>query len=130
MLSTFIYKILHLYKPDAPQEYPSNFGLDRLNRVYPVVNEISIGIKENELYLNYAMNRPYNDTEYIIETTNILLFNITQQNMMFQSCPFEAGSQSIKFVNTNEWKDTDEILFYMALSCESWLGNFNKIAQW
>lgn len=130
VMSSFIYKIFHPYSLDAKEKYPTNFGLDRLNRIRPVVNNVSIGIKEESIELEFDMNRPYNETGFPITTANIILFNITRQSMCFEQFVFQGGKYAVKLSNTNDWKDGDTILFYMALSCDSWLGNFNLIQEW
>ena len=129
-MSSFIYKIFHPYKPDDREKYPENFGLDRLNRLRPNVAEVTLKIEDIAVDLSFDMNRPWNGTSFKIAKTNLLLFNITKQSMYFTDMPFVADTQSVSFSNTNHWEQGDTIVAYMSLSCESWLGNFNKIGLW
>lgn len=128
VMSGFIYKIFHPYSVQDAENYPSNFGLDRLNRVRPVVIDTVLSIRTKIVHLSYDMQRFYNDTGLRLTTTNLLLFNITRQSMYFQQIALKAGQQQIDFMNTNDWENGDMIVIYMALSCENWLGNFNRVA--
>lgn len=128
IMSGFIYKIFHPFNEKVGEKYPTNFGLDRLNRMRPVIVNAEIDITSNEVVLTFDMQRPYNGLSFKIETTNVLLFNVTAQSMLFQAVKLEGGINRMYFENTNEWKHGDEILLYVALSCKSWLGNFNHIA--
>lgn len=130
VMSSFIYKIFKPYSINPKEKYPSNFGLDRLNRVRPIVVDTFLSVKTNEIVLEFEMQRPYNGTGFTLTTTNIILFNITLQSMLFSNIELEGGYNQVLFANANEWQEGDTILVYMALSCDSWLGNFNHIEQW
>lgn len=130
VMSSFIYKIFNPFNTEPTLKYPSNFGLDRLNRVRPVVVGSTINITSEYVELTYDMQRLWNGTSFVMTTTNLLLFNIKRQSMLYLDIPFRAGEDTLKMPNVNDWLPDDVILFYMALSCESWLGNFNRIASW
>ncbi|MBR5594609.1 MAG: hypothetical protein IKS96_02705 [Fibrobacter sp.] len=125
IMSGFIYKIFHPYTAAKVNRYPSNFGVDRLNRVRPVITDASIDFKGGVIALHYENQRPYTINDLHIDTSNVLLLNITKQSMLFVQMKFVAGPNDEKLENTNEWGKDDEILFYVALSCPNWLGNFN-----
>lgn len=127
VMSSFIYRIFHPYKPGAQDRFPSNWGLDRLNRFRPVLRNAGLNVLEKEITLSFDQFRPYNDLGFTITTQHVLLFNVTRQSMLYTNTPLTAGQNICLFENTNDWKKTDEIVFYFALSCESWLGNFNRI---
>ena len=128
IMSGFIYRIFHPYNEKAGEKYPTNFGLDRLNRMRPVIVDAIIDINPEVLSLTFDMQRLYNGLSFTIDTTNVLLFYVTAQSMLFQAIDLKGGINALRFENTNEWKQGDEILLYVALSCKSWLGNFNHIA--
>ena len=130
MLSSFIYKIFHPYSISDKEKYPSNFGLDRLNRVRPTINAVLMKIDEKYVSVDFFMDRLYNGTQFHFKTSNMLLFNITRKSMLFFADEFSGGPKRYELDNTNGWEEGDEVVFYIALSCESWLGNFNKVAQW
>ena len=130
MLSSFIYKIFHPYSLSKNEKFPSNWGLDSLNRIRPTTNTPSIKIDDNDIRIDFEMNRPYNGTQFIFTTSNMLIFNITRQSMLFFTDEFSGGIKEYKMENTNNWQQEDEMIFYIALSCESWLGNFNKVKEW
>ena len=47
--------------------------------------------------------------------------------MLYTDAEFQAEWQSYQLKNTNDWMPGDEVILYIALSCPSWLGNFNRI---
>lgn len=130
MLSSFIYKIFQPYSLSDKEKYPSNFGLDRLNRVRPSVNAVLMRIEEKYVTVDFFMDRLYNGTQFRFKTSNMLLFNITRQSMLFFTDEFSGGPKRYVLDNANGWEEGDEVVFYIALSCDSWLSNFNKVAQW
>lgn len=130
VMSSFVYKIFHPYSNDKKERYPSNFGLDRLNRVRPYLMSANLRVEFLDITFFYDMNRPINQMGFPMTDFNVLLFNITKQSMLFMQTPIVAGEQEISFHNTNEWSAKDKIVVYGSLSCSSWLGNFNLIGRW
>ena len=128
MLSHFIYKIFQPYSLDKKEKYPSNFGLDPLNRVRPFIQVPAVLVSTEYVTAQFDMNRPFVDIDVTIDKTNIILFNITTQSMYYMQTDITAGSQRHYFKNVNDWKPTDEIVMYISLSGPVWLGNFNLIA--
>lgn len=127
MLSQSIYRIFHPYSDAKKTNYPPHFGLDRLNRLRPVVANPSLQVTDNDVMLSFEMNRPYNQPGFPLKYTLVLLFNIRQQNMLYYSAEFKAGEQNYTLKNTLDWKRDDEILWYLSIAADGWLGNFNKI---
>lgn len=130
VMSSFVYKIFHPFKPYTPEDYPENFGLDRLDRVKPAVVGTSLYMGQSQVHLSFDMLRPFNGMAFDMTTSNILLFNVTKQSMLFTDIPLQAGTNDIYFSNTNHWTISDIVVAYLALSCDSWLGNFHRIGLW
>lgn len=127
ILSQYIYQIFHPYKPQRNEKVPSNFGLDRLNRVRPTLFEPEISIKPDEIMVHFNMGRPYVGVVVTLKTTHILLFNLTRDLMLYTSVDFRAGIQDVVMANVQQWDSKDKIYWYMALSGDTWLGNFNMV---
>lgn len=126
-LSNAIYHILNPYKEKLKNRLPSNFGLDSLNRVRPVTFETSIAFKEESFTLHFNMGRPYNDISIQIEEIHVIIFDETQQTMLYAEDKLHGGFYDMVFKNTLDWKESDTLHVYLALSSYNWLGNFNKI---
>lgn len=127
MLSKGIYKIFHPFQDESRYIYPSNFGLDPKNRVRPYILEYRIFVEPRDVNLEFEMSRPFNDLQVQLTTCHIILFNITSQTMIYTSSDIIPDQNIFVLKNTNEWKPTDKIKFYCALSGKDWLGNFNLI---
>ena len=126
-LSKAIYRIFNPYHDKIKEVYPSNFGLDPQNRIRPVTTEKEISFDHDEFNLHFNMGRPYNELSVILETVNIIIFNETKQNMMYYEDKFHAGHYYIRLKNTLDWENSNKILVYLAISANTWLGNFNRI---
>lgn len=130
VMSSFIYKILQPFKPNADYNLIKSFGLDPLNRVRTFVYDVHYSINPSDVVMQFSLKLERNDTSFEMTETNIILFNRTKMSMYFQSIRFEESPLSLKFVNTNEWESGDSLLMYVSLSCDSWLGNFNICELW
>ena len=130
VFSSFVYKIFKPYKLNPDENGPSYFGLDPKNRVVPNIIATAFSINEQVVHLSYTQYAPKCEIDFEMDTLNVILFNLTLQSMYFQTLNFVLGEDDIKFDNTNEWKSDNVVLLYAALSCNSWLGNFNKIELW
>ena len=108
-------------------KYPQNFGLDRLNRVRPTVFEPEIRVDADDVLVHFNMGRPYVGVDVTLKTTHILLCNLSRDLMLYVAVDFKGDLQDIYLKNTQQWKADDKILWYMALSGDTWLGNFNMI---
>lgn len=128
-MSSFIYKIFHPFAEVQKEKFPKDFGLDRLNRVQPVIVDNILKIVYDQVRFSFNMYRPYNGTSFILTDFNLLMFNVQKQTMMFVQTQFQAGPQEIVLRNTLDWEPDDQVIVYGALSCESWLGNFNKLQE-
>lgn len=126
-LSKGIYKILNPYKKSKLDNPIENFGLDPLNQNKPVVIGFRLDFKEKDIVLYFNMARPIWVRSEWIESTHILLFNRTQQTMMYQETKFQPDTNIIGFENLQRWENSDEIFTYMALSSQNYLANFNLI---
>jgi hypothetical protein len=126
-LSKAIYKILNPYKKSKLINPIENFGLDPLNQNKPVVIGFRLDFKEKDIVLNFNMARPIWVRSEWIESTHILLFNRTQQTMMYQETKFQPDTNIIGFENLQRWENSDKIFTYMALSSQNYLANFNLI---
>ena len=127
MLSKAIYRIFHPYEPLRNEKVPSNFGLDRLNRVRPTVFEPEISVKENEVIVHFNMGRPWVGVDMTVKTTHILLFNLSRELMLYVPIDFKPDIQEVTMANVQQWNAEDKIYWYMALSGDTWLGNFNVV---
>lgn len=125
MLSKSIYRILNPYGKWHTQRIPKDFGLDKLNRVRPVLGELKLTVDTPTISLTFDNNRPWIGVDMVPKNLCFLLFNITRQSMLFEMIVFEAGAQVVEFQNVNEWKADDEIAVYASISGDFWLGNFN-----
>ena len=130
IMSSFIYKILQPFNSNKDYEYIKNFGLDRLNRVKPDIPRAFYTIDDLSVVVDYELKLVTNATDFVMTTTNIILFNPSRMSMYFTDIPFEEGHGHVSFKNTNEWKHGDLVLMYISLSCDSWLGNFNLVEEW
>lgn len=130
VFSKGLYKIFNPYAKKYkffPLKY---FGLDPLNRVRPAITALNVKIDENDVMIRFDLLRPYNDMAIKLKTTHILALNLTQQTLYYANKDLQAGSNEFPFVNTNHWQNGDTVVLYVALSADSWLGNFNLISEW
>lgn len=128
-LTSKIYHIFNPYERRRFQRLPKNFGLDKLNRVRPIIVVESFNIAPDKISFYFDNNRPYIGIDMIAKNLEILLFNITKQTMYYVQDDFVAGSHRLGIVNSNDWQPGDEIAIYVAISGEFWLGNFNLVQQ-
>lgn len=126
-LSKGIYKIMNPYKKIKLNTPIENFGLDPLNQNKPVVRGFRMDFKEKDIVLSFDMARPIWVRSEWIESVHIILFNRTQQTMMYQETKFQPDTNIIGFENLQRWENSDEIFTYMALSSQNYLANFNLI---
>lgn len=127
MLSHFIYKIFQPFSLNKNEKYPSNFGLDPLNRVRADLLNPNLDRADDALVFSFYFNRPYNGTGFHLDYMHTILFNITKQNMMYSKNEIAPEFHEIIFRNTLDWQREDVILVYVALSADAWLGNFNLV---
>lgn len=124
-LSRYVYKILDPYV--APNNYsaPRFWGLEHLNKMRPVIPSFQLSVNPKRLVLTFDVNLPYNDTNYYVRWFHVLLCNVSQKYMLYLVIPFAIETQLVTFFNTMEWQPSDRLRFYIALSDNNWLGNFN-----
>lgn len=120
-----IFRVFNPYGKYYTGHIPEFFGLDPKNRVRPVLLDINLDINPDDVVLTYDMARPYNGLQIRLVKSYLLLFNITQQTMLFSEEPFRPDVQRVTFENTLGWLPSDDYAFYVALAADNWLGNFN-----
>ena len=128
-LSQGIYKVLNPYNNKKNKEPLRFFGLEPKNVNRPNTARIQVDFKETDIKILFDMNRPYWYRHETISNSHLLLFNQSQQTMMYQNTKFQAGENMFSFENTLNWQETDTIYVYLALSSENYLANFNLINQ-
>lgn len=124
-LSRYVYKILDPYNAINNYITPKVWGLERLNKMRPAIPGFQITFKDESIFLDFDVNRPYNDTNHYIRWYHVLLCNLTQKNMLYQVIPVSGETEHVVFSNTLEWLPSNRFRFYIALSDDHWLGNFN-----
>lgn len=124
-LSRYVYKILNLYYGITHYTAPAAWGLERLNKMRPVITNMELYLKDDNIILEIDVNRPHNETQHRVRWIHILLFNLTQKYLLFQTIPIAGGLQNVIFSNTMDWQPSDGFRVYIALSDNDWLGNFN-----
>lgn len=129
-LTSSIYHIFNPYDKESHVKVPENFGLDPLNRVYGILRNCDIKIEDKTVKVQFTWLRPYINISEPITTAHYILFNTTLVSMYYASYPLDGSMEEITFENGNQWNKEDEIYFYLALSGETWLGNFNLQAEW
>lgn len=130
IFSKGIFKTLNPYENGrnfTPLRY---FGLDPLNRVIPKTTYPILKYDEGILKLTFIMNRPYNLVSVRLNTTHLLALNRTRQSLYYKDATLNGGLNEFEFENTNDWHDGDQVLVYVALSADTWLGNFNLVSEW
>lgn len=128
-LSQAVYKVLNTYDKKKYKEPLRFFGLETKNENRPVTARVHIDFKEKKINVFFDMNRPYWYRKENISDIHLLLFNQSQQTMLYQNNMFQAGENMITLENTLDWQETDTIYIYLALSSENYLANFNLIYQ-
>lgn len=124
-LSRMVYRIFNPYNDKKKTKIISDFGLDRLNRVRPAYHAFYLEVNGETVTLTFDMARPYVDLSVTLDTTHIIIFNITRQSMYYMKDKFKPDRNAFRFQNTLEWKPDDTLVTYCALSGIGWLGNFN-----
>lgn len=128
--SMSIFKIFAPYGKDKYVEVPGKFGLDNLNSMWLELTSISMTITPEEVQLRYGLAGGAAPPDHPIKHIHFLLFNRTQQSMLFKSQTLMDPLGFMSFVNTNEWKNGDRIFLYVAVSADDWLGNFKLQTRW
>lgn len=126
-LSQGIYKVLNPYTKkilDKPQRF---FGLEPKNENRARTAQLQVDFKEETINVYFDMQRPYWYRSEQIETSHLLLFNRTQQTMIYQQTKFQAGFNDFVFENKMHWTETDDIYIYLAIASDNYLANFNLI---
>lgn len=126
-LSQAVYKVLNPYNKKNNKEPLRYFGLETKNENRPVTARVQIDFKENIINVFFDMNRPYWNRQENISNSHLLLFNQSQQSMLYQNNNFQASVNIFSFENTLNWQESDTIYIYLALSSENYLANFNLI---
>lgn len=124
-LTSSIYHIFNPYKEQKLSRLPNFFGLDPKNRVriFFSIDEMRIDATAVEMWFTWF--RPYIEIDMTPTTLHFLLFNLSRTSMYYQTIPFSTDYRNIDFRNTNEWKEGDKLTLYVAISGDSWFGNFN-----
>lgn len=128
-LSKAVYKVLNPYNKKINKKPLRFFGLESKNENRPVTAKVQTDFKENIINVFFDMNRPFWNRKENISDSHLLLFNQSQQTMLYQNTKFQAGENMFSFENTLNWQESDTIYIYLALSSENYLGNFNQINQ-
>lgn len=124
LFSKNIYKILDPYKPIYQINFAKNFGLDPLNRVRAVVQDVQRVITPETISLRIIQGRPYIYLNYTFDTMHLLLLNKERQDIIYTKLPWTGDLPWIELENTNEWKYGNTLILCYALSCAEWFGNF------
>lgn len=126
-LSQAVYRILNPYAKKVNKKPQRFFGLEPRNENRPRIAELQVDFKDERIDIYFDMQRPYWYRSEQIRSSKMLLFNRTQQTMMYQETQFHAGYNELIFENKMHWNETDDILIYLAIASENYLANFNLI---
>lgn len=128
-LSQGVYKVLNPYSKKKFEEPQRFFGIEARNENRATTADVRMEFKDPQIVVRFSMYRPYWYRKEWIKDTHLLMFNLYQQNMMYQQTTFQAGECEFVFENKLFWKDTETIYIYLALSSDNYLANFNLINQ-
>lgn len=126
LLTSAIYRIFNPYQIRKNDNLPSYFGLDKKNRVYPILTETKLSLNGNYWQLTFIQQRPHIEIAEDFKNMHVLLFNKTSISMYYVIESWDGSLQLVEIENTNNWLFDDEIEVYVALSSPNWLGNFNR----
>lgn len=124
-LTSYVYHIFNPYKQTPYTQRPKDWGLDPRNRLHPNIGLTIVNVANNIVFLDFDMLNPTIDIQVTPKFTHVLMMNLNQQNMYYLENPFSLGHNRIEFENSNGWKPTKNLVSYVALSADDWLGNFN-----
>lgn len=126
-LSQAIYRVLNPYSKKVNEKPQRFFGLEPRNENRAIIAELQVNFRDTRINIYFDMQRPYWYRSEQIESSHLLVFNRTQQTMMYQQTKFQAGVNDIVFENIMHWTETDDILIYLAIASDNYLANFNLI---
>lgn len=126
-LSQAIYRVLNPYAKKINEKPQRFFGLEPRNENHAIIAELQVSFRDARINIYFDMQRPYWYRSEQIESSHLLVFNRTQQTMMYQQTKFQAGVNDIVFENIMHWTETDDILIYLAIASDNYLANFNLI---
>lgn len=124
-LSQAVYRILNPYAKKVNEKPQRFFGLEPRNENRAIIAELQVRFRDARINIYFDMQRPYWYRSEQIKSSHLLVFNRTQQTMMYQQTKFQAGVNDIVFENIMHWTETDEIMIYLAIASENYLANFN-----
>lgn len=122
-----IFRLLNPYGVPKNDVIPSNFGLDRYNTKRVDLGEASLVFRSSDIMLlftqNSLVNTPYNKTT----SEHFILINKTDQTLYYRIASYSPSRRNMDFKNTYRWSSSDDILCFVAISVEGWMGNFNLL---
>lgn len=127
MLSQSIYKVMNPYAKKVNEKPQRFFGIEPRNENRATIADLQMYFNDARININFDMQRPFWCRYEQIESSHLLVFNRTQQTMMYQQTKFQAGYNDIIFENIMHWTETDDIFIYLAIASENYLANFNLI---
>ena len=127
VLSAAVYRILNAYHRFPVGNVQTDFGLDKLNRVRPLTSNTKIEIIQSSIKLSTDIQGVSSTIEFRPAFTLFILFNQTQQTLIFTRERYQVGTYEISLTNTLKWQPTDIVLAYVALTSHHWCSNFNLL---
>lgn len=120
-----IFKVVNPYQHPSLQTPPASFGLDRYNRMRASMHITEAYFWGSRFNVRWDSWQISNNIASTPNSRFFLVVNKTQQNLslLIDDAPVWLDAMSI--YNAYGWQKGDEFLFYVALSSNSWMGNFN-----
>lgn len=129
-MSKIINKCFNVLQSVFGPNLPECFGVDPHNRIRPSIVGFKMSVQNSQLITAFIMRSPQGDVIHYPTSTKILIWNDTCKTMHLDAVPFATGYQEHIMKNVDDWNDEDSLYVYMALSNESWYGNYNLVARW
>lgn len=126
----FFKSAMQVYNPYNEPKFRKplkNFGLDPNNRMRASMHVTLKIIVSSFIFIQWQDWKVTNNLSYTPTNRIFLLINKTQRNLHATQTLILPNITGLNIQNTQEWQQNDDILLYVAVYGEGWLGNFNLI---
>lgn len=124
-----LYRAFNPYNEVSKSAPPRSWGIDPLNRMSVELTEFEVINAKEQIFVQWTSLKLVNKIAAAPTRQFFLLLNLTRQALYFDNAMYLPYRHSWYFINQQDWREDDKILFYTALAAKDWLGNFNLVKQ-
>lgn len=124
-----LYRAFNPYDEQSKYMPPRYWGIDPANRMTVELADAEVVNAKENIFVQWGTITLHNKISAAPTNQMFLLLNLTQQALYFDNAGYLPYRHSWYFINQQDWREGDKILFYTALAAKNWLGNFNLVTK-